>query len=324
MDGSISHLAAEGGSLTQEPFPDLDSSWPTRSGGGVGIAFGHHGEILQGVFEDTAGQLCRGLVTLPCYDLVSRATFAVSQDDSEIRLRPAGRWKAGRAARLALDHLGFEGVGGTLTVESSIPNGYGYGSSTADVMASLRAVCDALQLFISRTDMARLAVIAEEASDGVAFESEAVLFAQRKGEILEHFGNVLPPVVVVGCNPSPGKPVDTLDFTPAQYDDLDVEYFRTLRGLLRYAVAGCDPLLLGRVATASASINQRHLPNESFETAMRLANSLEACGVQVSHSGTVIGLLFSAARHDIGSVTDRGSKALADATGAATYLFGIQ
>ncbi|TIV97685.1 MAG: hypothetical protein E5V77_12645, partial [Mesorhizobium sp.] len=42
---------------------------------GFGQAIGHHGELLQGVFEDTDGRLCRGLITLPFASRQSTATF---------------------------------------------------------------------------------------------------------------------------------------------------------------------------------------------------------------------------------------------------------
>src|SRR5437879_618432 len=42
---------------------------------GYGRAMGHHGKILQGVFSDREGVLHRGLVTVPCPELGTWATF---------------------------------------------------------------------------------------------------------------------------------------------------------------------------------------------------------------------------------------------------------
>ncbi|WP_343207431.1 hypothetical protein [Aminobacter sp. MSH1] len=60
-------------------------------------------------------------------------------------------------------------MGGLLTVESAIPSGHGYGSSTADVVASLCAVADAFEMQLRPSVVCRLAVAAERASDGHSF-----------------------------------------------------------------------------------------------------------------------------------------------------------
>lgn len=251
----------------------------------------HHGELLQGVFEGADGRLHRGLVTLPLPSLQARATFW-PRGQGSIATRPAGRSKAARAAELALAHLGLAGQGGELTLESEIPLGHGYGSSTADVIATLRAVAAAAGTTLRRATLARLAAAAEGASDAIAYGTQAVLFAQREGRVLEHLGPELPPLVVVGLVSGRERAVDTLALAPARYDSGEIELFRALRGLLRCAVERQDPWLLGRVATASARIGQRHLPKPRFERALRLAREQGACGLQVSHSGSLMGLLL--------------------------------
>jgi uncharacterized protein involved in propanediol utilization len=55
--------------------------------------------------------------------------------------------------------------------------------------------------------------------------------------------------------------------------------------------------MLGRVATMSASICQRHLPKPRFETVLDIAQEYGACGVQVAHSGTLVGILLDANQH---------------------------
>jgi uncharacterized protein involved in propanediol utilization len=103
-------------------------------------------------------------------------------------------------------------------------------------------------------------------------------------------------MIVVGCDTEPGIQVDTLAFKPAEYDDRDIGAFQALRGALRRAVATEDVPLLGRVATASARINQRYLPKSRLERLIELCRAHGGCGVQVAHSGTVAGLIFDPAR----------------------------
>jgi len=258
----------------------------------------HHGELLQGVFEGADGRLHRGLVTLPLPSLRARATFWPRRLGA-IATRPARRSKAARAAALALAHLGFSGHGGELTLESEIPLGHGYGSSTADVIATLRAVAAAAGTSLRRATTARLAAAAEGASDAIAYGTQAVLFAQREGRMLELLGAELPPLVVVSLVSGQERAVDTLALAPARYDSGEIEFFRALRGLLRCAVERQDPWLLGRVATASARIGQRHLPKPRFEHALGLAREHGTCGLQVSHSGSLMGILLDGRGQDV-------------------------
>lgn len=145
---------------------------------GTGRASAHHGELLQGMFPED-GELNRGLLTLPMPRMESIVTFWPDRS-REIRTRPEGRDKAAAAARLCLDTLGYPCDGGCITIESNIPVGHGYGSSTADVIASIRAVAAATRSEFRESTICRLAVAAETASDAVIFGAQAVLFAQRE------------------------------------------------------------------------------------------------------------------------------------------------
>lgn len=257
---------------------------------GVGAATGHHGELLQGVFEDGNGQLHRGLVTLPLAKLVSKATFTCTTTRG-LTVRPGDKAKAGLAARKTLNHLGVAEEG-FLDLESNIPIGHGYGSSTADVIAAIRAVAAAHDVQLQPSCVSQLAVAAEGASDAIAFGAHAVLFAQREGTVLEDFGGSLPPLLLVGFKSTEGQPIDTLRLPTARYDSVEIQQFRVLRALIAYAVRYQDPNCLGRAATASALLSQRRLPKQHLERVIDIAEAAGACGVQVAHSGSLLGILF--------------------------------
>ncbi|HKA67763.1 MAG TPA: GHMP kinase [Actinomycetes bacterium] len=283
---------------------ELDSA-PGRRGDrareidvGVGYAPAHHGEFVQGVFDDGSGRLRRALITLPDPGRGSRAVFFPSERHLGIVGTPE-LIKVRRAAILALRE--FSGhpspaKGGQIEITSNVPRGIGMGSSTSDVAATIRAVADYHRVPLSREEVGRLAVLAECASDSVMIDDRVVLFAHREGVVLETFGHRLPPMVVVGCDTAPGAVVDTLAFPPAEYRDAEVGAFQVLRAAFRRAVVTEDVALLGRVATASARINQRFLPKPALEALLELCRRLGGCGVQVAHSGTVAGLIFDPAR----------------------------
>jgi hypothetical protein len=138
----------------QTPIPTLFGSLTGRD------AIGHRGELVQWVFEDDRAQLHRGLITLPLVGLHSTARLQLSPD-SELKVHPPSKAKALRAAQLTLAHLGTSGAGGELEISSEIPIGHGYGSSTADVVASIRVAAAAVGVNPSPISISRLAVSAE-------------------------------------------------------------------------------------------------------------------------------------------------------------------
>jgi uncharacterized protein involved in propanediol utilization len=257
---------------------------------GRGCAIGHHGEILQGVVRDREGRLHRALVTLPCMLVRSEATFR-PDDTGCVTVSPPGMVKARAVTELALAHLGMAHAGGALTISNNMPQSWGFGSSTSDVVAALRAVASAFDHTFGRDRLALMAVEAEVASDPTMFEQAAVLFAQREGVVLEHFGLPLPALEVLGLNTDPAG-VDTLAYAPAEYDWWETQAFGPLLALLRKAILVRDVRLVGRVASASARLNQRHLPTRGFDRLEKLVEEAGAVGCQVAHSGTLVGLLF--------------------------------
>jgi uncharacterized protein involved in propanediol utilization len=256
---------------------------------GRGSSASHWGEWIQGEFLTASGRRMRALVSAPCPCGVSTATFEVRGDLTDVSVEPAYKSKAAAAARLTLEAYGA-GVGGHLTIESTIAEGRGCGSSTADATATVRAVSDALGVEMPSSEIGRIVVLAEKAADGVMFGSSTVLFAQRDGVVLEDFGLCLPPVVVVGA--LVGDNVDTLALELAPYSEADIARFETLRVRLRAAARDQDVGALADVATTSARINQRHLPLPGYEALEEAADLSGAAGVVISHSGAVGGLIF--------------------------------
>ena len=263
-------------------------------GVGVGHAPAHHGELLQGVFLDDAGRRRRALVTLPLPERGTRAVFRPSHAHWGVVGTPE-LTKVRRAALLVLRELAGRNAtakGGQVEILSDVPRSIGMGSSTSDVTATIRAVADYHGVELSREEVGRLAVLAECASDSIMIDDRVVLFAHRDGAVIETFGPRLPDLLVVGCDAEPGVRVDTLGLTPAEYGEDQLAAFGVLRAALRRAVATGDVPLLGRVATASARINQHHLPKRLLEPLLALCLRHGGCGVQVAHSGTVAGLIF--------------------------------
>jgi uncharacterized protein involved in propanediol utilization len=277
-------------SLIDKPTVPADRSCAHRVQRGRGSSFAHHGELLQGAFA-CDGRIRRGLVTLPCRSLGSTAELTMRPGARSVTVRPQWKTKARRAIELMLDRLELSG---NVEVEltTNIAPSRGLGSSTSDVTAAIRALLDATGRELPAESIARVAVAAEVASDSVMVD-RTVLFAHREGTILEEFKGGLPAIEVLGFSTSEGPSgVDTLKLPPARYAPWEIEAFSALRGMLRYALAHSDVATLGAVATASARLNQRHLPVPGFDALERIGGDVGAAGLQLAHSGDVGGFLF--------------------------------
>ena len=268
----------------------------------IGVSGSHHGEIIQGAVRRD-GELLPCLITMPVAGAGSTARY-VSAETSDglcasggLEVLPAWKRKAERAARLALGFIGASPVG-RLEIECNVATGVGLGSSTCDVVAAIRAVCSFHGVALSAGEVARLAIEAEGAADPLMFDGEMVLFAQRHGRVLESLGDWVPRYTLLSLDTDEGgHGVDTLSLPLPDYKDAELASFEGLVHRARVAFRDRDASAIAAIATESATLNQRFLPMRQFGRICELANRCGALGVQISHSGTVAGVLFDESRH---------------------------
>lgn len=264
---------------------------PDRAGHGTAAC--HHGELIQGVFLDGDVQQVTGVVTVPCPLFGSRASF-VPRPDGPLTVSPPDRVKARRAVELLLEGIAYRG-GGQLTIDSNVPVGWGMGSSTSDVVASIRAAARAFDICPSPEAIARIAVPAEHASDPIMFD-EVVLFASRRGEVLERLGEHLPAMNVLGFSTCPATPaVETVAMPTPEYTAAELSLFAELRGGLQHAIARQAAAVIGEIATESARVGQRYRAKPHFDELLSAIPRTGAIGLQVAHTGSVAGFLFDEA-----------------------------
>ena len=247
------------------------------------------GELAQGMLD---GILC--MVTCPI-DLYSVATVELWPGPPAIHGKegihgPPDSPKARRAARATLDYLGAPDMQGRLWLDSPLPRGKGMASSTADVAAAIVATAMAMGREISPLQVAEIA-LAVEPSDGVMI-SDIAVFDHREGRIARSLGPP-PPMRVLVLDF--GGSVDTMEFNRAGRDEVLKRLGPRMAeavSLIEDGILRGDPLRIGRGATVSALANQDVLFNPHLEPVLELSRRVGAVGVNVAHSGTVIGMLF--------------------------------
>lgn len=258
----------------------------TRPPAGVGTAFGTFGELLQGVLPEKDGDF---LVTLPVARW-ARAAFRPDPGADGITVRPAHKTKARQLARMIAEDAAWPG-GGELTVSGVLPEGKGMASSSADLVATARAVSEALDVAMPpRRLEGYLARI--EPTDGVLYP--AIVAYHHRSVRLRHVLGTLPAMAVVGIDE--GGAIDTVGFNqvPKPFTAADRREYARLLDRLTDAVRHRNLTEVGAVATRSALMNQLLCHKRLLAPLLDVCRDVGGLGVTVGHSGTTLGLLLDA------------------------------
>lgn len=267
--------------MTAQPLNALAA--PANTCAGIGIAHGTFGELLQGVLP--GGR--EFLVTLPI-TLATVAEFWPDWTSDELLVRPAHKWKARMLAQRALARLDYR-CGGTLQLTSAIPEGKGLASSSADMVASARAIGEAFGHRHTEAEIESM-IRGIEPSDGVMYP-EIVSFYHCEVRLRERLGQ-LPPLTIVAHDL--GGIVDTVQFhrQPKTFTSADRQEYRRLLDELGEAVRTADLATVGRVSTRSAELNLRFLPRGDFDRLAGICRDVGGLGLIQAHSGTCLGILL--------------------------------
>jgi uncharacterized protein involved in propanediol utilization len=250
---------------------------------GIGTSFGTFGELLQGVLPGGM----HFMVTSPIAAW-STVTFRHCPDRDQVTVQPCHKRKSALMAQLALDAVGRRG-GGEMWVTSELPEGKGLASSSADLVATVRAVGNALGVWFDDEEI--LSMLARiEPSDGVMYD-EIVAFHHVEVRLAERFGT-LPAYTIVGHDE--GGQVDTISYnrTLAEVSIAEMHEYKRLLAEIRHAIRSDDISTVGRVSTRSAELSARRNPRRHLADLKRICREVDGAGVVCAHSGTVLGVLL--------------------------------
>jgi L-threonine kinase len=189
--------------------------------------------------------------------------------------------------------LGLTGTGVSIGVFSDIPAGKGMASSTADISATCAAVAWAAGVRLSVWNIAGIA-LSIEPTDAIMFPGIA-LFDHVEGKVARVLGEAPDmEAVVVDL----GGTVDTVSFNAnLELDNMNrLKEHKIAQALekIEKGLARGDIGLIGEAAAESAFANQHILHKPELDRLFHVCRELGGVGVNVAHSGTVIGLLFEA------------------------------
>lgn len=248
---------------------------------GYGDCCGTFGELVQGIIKQKPF-----LLTFPITELKTKAVFIPQFNESKI----IGHELFSKAILACQKLLAMFNLpsGGYLRLYSSIPRGKGMASSSADIVASMRAVADSYSLSLSEQMISNIASDIEP-TDGVMFKN-VVAYNYINGTLIEKLGK-LPPYHLIGFDL--GGTVDTvlynqqqIHYTSQQLQDLKSAYNLVKIGIKHHFL----PSIIS-ATTISARINEQFLPKPLFAE-IEFLSTLCQGGIVTAHSGTILGILY--------------------------------
>ncbi|MBA7845488.1 L-threonine kinase [Klebsiella sp. RHBSTW-00484] len=184
-----------------------------------------------------------------------------------------------------------------IDIFSTIPVAKGMASSTADIAATAVATAHHLGHPLDETTLAQLCVSLEP-TDSTLFR-QLTLFDHNTAE------------TQIACHSQPQLDLLVLE-SPATLLTTDYHRLPRLEKLHAHSAAlqqawekiqqACqtdDPRCMGEAATLSAIASQHLLPKPGFNALLALVEECDLYGLNVAHSGSVVGLMLDRERHDI-------------------------
>ena len=259
---------------------------------------GSCGELIQGYMNGLDF-----LVTCPidCYSIV---TIEKKAGEGEILHSLASKEKMIAAIRKTLDFLGVplesSGYCYQVDLQSHLPVGKGMASSTADMTAAIVAIGLLHGRDLTPEEIAEI-LLSIEPSDGI-FHNGVVAFDHLQGKFYEWIGEAFPVRFLVYDF---GGQVDTIAFNAnphLQIQNLEKEpVISRAYELLKDSFQKKDIVTLGKSVTLSAVENQKILHKPGLTEIIELVIREGAYGINVAHSGTLIGILHDE-KTDIGRI----------------------
>ena len=224
---------------------------------------------------------------------------------------PVPMSKTRRALETSLSGGSFA-TGLAVSRVESLPEGKGYASSTADILAALHGAARLSGTELSPEEATK-AALAVEPTDSIAWPGLALL-DHREGRVMEFLGPPPPMAVLVVDE---GGEVDTEEFNRRDADTLLAALaglHRESLSLLREGLERGKPEAVGEAASLSAAACCAIHPRPLLERCRSLSLSLGGYGVCTAHSGTLYGVLLPASSMlDAHSVLEAAWEALPEA-----------
>lgn len=179
----------------------------------------------------------------------------------------------------------------SLNINSKIPVGKGMASSTADIGATIKATLSLINKELSSEEISKLAAEIEP-TDSIFIDKNSI-FNPLNGTVIKYLGNLTNAKVVIL---EPNKVLDTMKIRLRQdYNKLKIENKEIIKksfALLEEGLKNDNLSLVGEACTLSSLANENIEKKEYLSEIIKISKKYGAYGVNIAHSGTVVGILI--------------------------------
>lgn len=178
----------------------------------------------------------------------------------------------------------------SVKIISEVPVSKGMGSSTADIGAAIGAALNLIGKEMNPEEIAEIAASIEP-TDSI-FMNENVIFNPVKGKVKEKLGYIDEMKVLLL---EPNKYLNTVDLRKNRmYREAKMrnrEIIENSFKMLKTGFTKKDMEMIGRACTASSLANENICKKEYLKEIIDVSNNYGGFGVNVAHSGTIVGIL---------------------------------
>lgn len=254
-----------------------------------GICPASCGEFVQGILEKEE--------YLSSYAIDLYSTAMVEEKINDINMGPS---KSRTAIEKVFERFNLpikESKNISLKIYSKIPVGKGMASSSADIGATIVATLNLINKDLSSEEISKIASTIEPTDS--TYIQKNVIFNPLNGEVVKYLGNIKNSKVVIL---EPNKTLNTMkirnipNYKEIKFQNKDIisEAFY----LLEEGIKNNDLYLIGRAATLSSLANENIDKKQGLKEIIEISQNYGAYGVNVAHSGTVIGILIDKSMND--------------------------
>lgn len=185
----------------------------------------------------------------------------------------------------------------SLNIYSKIPVGKGMASSSADIGATIVATLSLIGKYLSSEEISKIASTIEPTDS--TYIKKNVIFNPLNGEIIKYLGNIKNSKVIIL---EPNKTLNTIKIrnTP-NYEKIkfqNKEIISEAFYLLEEGIKNNDLYLVGKASTLSSLANENIHKKQGLKEIIEISQNYGSYGVNVAHSGTVIGILIDKSMND--------------------------
>lgn len=276
---------------------------------GKGVCSGSFGEILQGVLPDNRKFLVNLKIKNASHVSIHLQSSSYSNEKEAIFAESYRKYsKSHKVLRNILVDIGRHDDC-LLHVDSNVPVGKGCSSSTADMVASIQALAEALSLALKSEYISRM-LTEIEPNDGLHYPGTSA-YCHTSGELIASIDYV-PPLRILGIDF--GGVIDTVEFNRTAFDwtNAEKEYYAYLLESAKDALNRADVAGLCEIATESTQLWQKFNPKQRIDEVMKFMRDTGGLGVVNTHSGSYLGILYQEERADLAEISKRAASAIPD------------